>query len=161
MSEKDKNELSVVCTHTTDRIRLSKQAKALLQYLYENDINGEIYSKDTSLEREPFPEIGTKLIDGKYVSFYGKGVSLIDYVALNCDKIPNHGLYVGSCTGKLSTHNLSLRNSLNRTILKWKLIERFCYSAFYGSKHYYFITLKGKQVFEAKLRRKQHIEAKP
>jgi hypothetical protein len=159
------SKLSVVYTHTTDRIRLSKQAKAFLQYLYENDINGEIYSKDTSLEHETFPEIGTKLIDGKYISFYRKGISLIDYIALNCDKIPNHGLYVGSCTGKLSTHNLSLRNSLNRTILrlwKWKLIERFCYSAFYGSKHYYFITLKGKQVFEAKrLLRKQHIEAKP
>jgi hypothetical protein len=159
------SELSVVCVQTTDRIRLSKQAKAFLQYLYENNINGEIYSKDTSLEREPFPEIGTKLIDGKYVSFYGKGISLIDYVALNCDKIPNHGLYVGSCTGKLSTHNLSLRNSLNRTILKllrWRLIDRFRHATFYGSKHYYFITLKGKQVFEAKrLLRKQHIEAKP
>ena len=149
------NELNVVYTHTTDRIRLSKQAKDFLKFLVENNIDGSIFSRKED-ENIPdfYPEISVKYINNEYVSFYRKGISLIRYIDLNRDKFPNHKLFASSISGHLSTHNNSLRNSLNRTInrlWKWRLIERFSCRRFYGAKHYYFITLRGKRVLELKL----------
>lgn len=151
-------ELNVVYTYTTDSVklyRLSKQAKDFLKFLVENNIDGSIFSsKEHENSPDFYPEIGVKDINNEYVWFYRKGISLIRYIDLNRDKFPNHKLFVSSITGNLSTHNSSLRNSLNRTInrlWKWRLIERFSCRRFYGAKHYYFITLKGKHVLELKL----------
>jgi len=142
--------LSVVRADTTDRIRLSKQAKTFLKFLYENNVNGEIYSKEDNFDLhnpEPSPKIGTKRIDGKWVSFYRNGISLIKYIERKA--FPNSELFVSSLSGYVMTRNMSLRNSLERTIRRLyyqRLVERFRYS----KRYHYFITLKGKQMLKSK-----------
>lgn len=177
------SDLSVVQAHTTDRLRslwrdyrLSEQAKDFLTFLIEKNIDGITYSKPHN-KLEPYDDfphkskcIDSKMVDGKWkagpeIDFYSKGISLIGYISANRNKFPDAGLYVGSSTGELSTHNLALRNSLNRTIQRlwhWGLVQRFYFPSMYGPRHYYFITEKGRRVFHAKccLQPKQHLEQK-
>jgi hypothetical protein len=164
--------LNVVCGNTTDRVRqqwrhyrLSKQAKDFLKFLIDNNINGEIYSKTHNNKLEPldnFPH-DYKYVNGEYVYFYRKGVSLIDYIITNKNKFNDPALFTCSLCGNIHTRNSSLRNSLNRTINRlftWQLIERFYHPTMYGAKYYYFVTKRGKTVFQAKccVHSKQHIE---
>jgi hypothetical protein len=177
------DDLSVVCAETTDSLRslwrdykLSKQAKDFLTFLIEKNIDGATYSKPrNNLEPcDDFPHqtkyVGSKEVNGKWIvgvktDFYSKGVSLIGYISANRNKLPDPGLFVNSLSGELSTNNLALRNSLNRTIHRlwhWGILRRFYFPSMYGPKHYYFITEKGGRVFHAKccVRHKQHLEQK-
>ena len=146
--------LSVVSAQTTDRIRLSKQAKTFLNFLSENNVNGEVYSREDKFELqnpEPFTQIDTKRINGKWVVFYRRGISLIQYIEQKA--FPNSELFVSSISGYVMTHNHSLRNSLERTIRRLcyqRLVERFRH----GKRYCYFITLKGKHILRAKERLK-------
>ncbi len=143
--------LSVVYAHTTDRIRLSNQAKTFLKFLCESNVNGEVYSREDKFEiqnPEPFTQINTKRINGKWVAFYRRGISLIQYIERKA--FPNSELFVSSISGYVMTRNDSLRNSLERTIRRLcyqRLVERFRYN----KKYYYFITLKGKQILKDKM----------
>jgi hypothetical protein len=163
-------ELSVVRQQTADSLkqlwqnyRLSKQAKAFLSYLLENNIDGSTFSKKNEKKTiseifaethsNIYPEVGFKLIDGVWTYFYLKGITLKDYVNINKDKIPNVRFIHCSLCGELHLQNHSLENSLRRTIQrlwKWRLIERFYQGSMFGARHYYFITEKGKRVFQLK-----------
>lgn len=177
------DDLSVVQPYTTDRIRslwrnykLSKQAKDFLRFLIEKNIDGTAYSKPhNNLEPyDDFPHqskcVGSGYVDGKWkrgleTDFYSKGISLIGYVSANKNKFLDARLYIGSMTGELSTNNIVLKNSLNRTIHRlwhWQILGRFYFPSMYGPKHYYFISEKGRRIFHAKccLQRKQHLEQK-
>lgn len=162
--------LGVVYEQTTDRIRtlwrncrLSKQAKDFLSFLIEKNIDGTKYSK--LLGPLDVPDVfpydteynNSGSVDGKWklgpkTHIYSRAISLSGYVTANRDKFPNAKLHFLFSSGENEVYS-TVRNSLNRTIQRlwrWRLLERYYIPSFCGSKHFYFITEKGKQVYQAK-----------